>query len=75
MGIMNEWKVNMWYRVFNERSTDVHNEARSGRPSIFTKGLKDMADAHVRENRQYIESLKFGFNLSTFQFDEYSLRL
>jgi hypothetical protein len=33
--------------------TDVHNEARSGRPSVITENLKDKVDAHVRDNRQF----------------------
>jgi hypothetical protein len=61
----------MWYPLFNEGSTDVHNEAQSGHPSVITEGLKGTVDAHVHENRCYIESLRLGFNLNTFQFSEY----
>jgi hypothetical protein len=31
----------------------VHNEVRSGRPSVITKDLKDRVDAHIHENRQF----------------------
>lgn len=74
-GIMNERNVHTWYPLFNEGSTDVHNEAQSGRPSVITEGLKGTVDGHVRENRCYIESLKFGFNLNTFQLGEYLLKV
>jgi hypothetical protein len=31
----------------------MHNEARSGGPSVITEDLKDRVDAYVRENRRF----------------------
>jgi transposase len=39
-GVMNESNVRKWYRVFNEGRTNVHDEERSGRPSLITEDLK-----------------------------------
>jgi hypothetical protein len=47
---MNEGNVCKWCRLFNGGRTDVHSEARTGRPSVITEDLKDRADAHIREN-------------------------
>jgi hypothetical protein len=47
-GVMNEGNVRKWCRLFNGGRTDVHNEARSGRPSVTIEDLKDRVDAHVR---------------------------
>jgi hypothetical protein len=35
-----------------EGRRDVHNEARSGHPSVITDDLKERDDAHVPENRR-----------------------
>jgi hypothetical protein len=50
-GVMNEGNVHKWYRLFNGRRTDVHDEVRSGCLSVVTEDLKDRVDAHVHENR------------------------
>jgi hypothetical protein len=36
-GVMNEGNVRKWRRLFNGGRAVVHNEARSGRPSVFTE--------------------------------------
>jgi hypothetical protein len=49
-GVMNEENMRKWCHLFNGGRTDVHIEARTGRPSVITKDLKDRVDAHIREN-------------------------
>ena len=37
--VMNQQNVTKWCREFSEGRTDVHNEQRSGRPSLISYGL------------------------------------
>jgi hypothetical protein len=37
--IMNQQNVTKWCREFSEGRTDVHDEQRSGRPSLISYGL------------------------------------
>jgi hypothetical protein len=37
-GVMNESNVRRWCRMFNEGRTNVHDEERSGRPSLMIIG-------------------------------------
>jgi hypothetical protein len=40
--------------MFNEGRTNVHDEDRSGRPSLITEDLKNRIDQHIRTNRLYL---------------------
>lgn len=41
---MNEPSVGKWYIMFNEHRTNVHDDERSGRPSLITDELKKQMD-------------------------------
>jgi hypothetical protein len=51
-GLMNESSVRKWCRMFNEGRTNVHDEERSGRPSLSTEDLKKQIDEHIRQDRR-----------------------
>jgi hypothetical protein len=53
-GVMIEWKVRKWCRMFNDGRTNVHGEERSGRPSLITEDLKNMTDQHIRTNGLHV---------------------
>ena len=42
--VMNRQNVTKWCREFSEGKTDVHDEQRSGRPSLISDGLRLPAD-------------------------------
>ena len=42
--VMNRQNVTKWCREFSEGKTDVHDEQRSGRPSLISDGLRLAAD-------------------------------
>jgi hypothetical protein len=39
--------------MFNESRTNVHDEERSGRPSLVTEILKNRINQHIRTNRRF----------------------
>jgi hypothetical protein len=39
--------------MFNEGGTNVHDEEKSGRPSLITEDLKKRTDQHIRTNRRF----------------------
>ncbi|GBN17594.1 hypothetical protein AVEN_200939-1 [Araneus ventricosus] len=45
--------VRKWVRQFNDGSTNVHDEARSGRPSVVNDGLVAKVNEKIRENRRF----------------------
>jgi hypothetical protein len=49
---MNEGNVRKWCRLFTGR-TNVHDEARSGRPSVITDELTKRVVDHIRANRRF----------------------
>jgi transposase len=51
-GVMNESSVRKWCRMFNEGRTNVHDEERSGRPSVITVDLKKQIDEQIRQDRR-----------------------
>jgi transposase len=51
-GVMNESSVKKWCRMFNEGRTNVHDEERSGRPSLITEDLKKQTDEQIRHDRR-----------------------
>lgn len=51
--IIMEGGVRQWVIRFKNGRTNVHDEHRSGRPSIVTAELVEKVDAEVRENRKF----------------------
>jgi len=50
---MSDGMVRKWVRMFNEGRENVHNEARSGRPSLVNDDLVRMVNARVRDDRRF----------------------
>ncbi|GBN62345.1 hypothetical protein AVEN_208787-1 [Araneus ventricosus] len=51
--------VRKWVREFNDGRTDVHDEARSGRPSVVSDGLVAKVNEKIRENRLFTIRMLF----------------
>jgi len=45
--------VRKWVRMFNEGRQNVHDEARSGRPSLVNDALVRKVNERVREDRRF----------------------
>jgi hypothetical protein len=59
---MNDGMVRKWVRQFNEGRENVHDEARSGRPSVVNDDLVCAVDSKVHKDRQFtILSLSLHF--------------
>ncbi|GBM89515.1 hypothetical protein AVEN_15320-1 [Araneus ventricosus] len=54
--IMSEGMVRKWVRASKNGRTNVHDEERSGRPSVITEDLAHKADGKLRENRRFMIS-------------------
>ncbi|GBN09383.1 hypothetical protein AVEN_29468-1 [Araneus ventricosus] len=50
---LREGMVRKWVRAFKDGHTNVHDEERSGRPSVITEDLAQRVDEKVRENRRF----------------------
>ncbi|GBN56466.1 hypothetical protein AVEN_49512-1 [Araneus ventricosus] len=50
---MSEGTVGKWVRMFNEGRENVHDEKRSGRPSLATEELVRCIDERDRSNRRF----------------------
>lgn len=50
---MSDGMVRKWVRKFNEGRTNVHDEARSGRPSVVNDDLVRKVDEKIKENRRF----------------------
>ncbi|XP_023310469.1 histone-lysine N-methyltransferase SETMAR-like [Anoplophora glabripennis] len=50
---MSDSMVRRWVRQFNEGRSEVHDEERSGRPSLVTEELVHAIDDKIRENRRF----------------------
>jgi hypothetical protein len=50
--VMNWQNVTKWCREFSEGRTDVHNEQRSGRPSLVSDNLLRETEGEIRTNRR-----------------------
>ncbi|GBO36525.1 hypothetical protein AVEN_38937-1 [Araneus ventricosus] len=50
--VMTDGMVRKWVRQFNDGLTNVHDEARSGRPSVVNDGLVAKVNEKIRENRR-----------------------
>ncbi|XP_035205268.1 protein GVQW3-like [Stegodyphus dumicola] len=50
---MSDSMVRRWVRKFNDGHSDVHDEERSGRPSLVTEELVHAIDDKIHENRRF----------------------
>ncbi|GFS85468.1 HTH_48 domain-containing protein [Trichonephila clavipes] len=50
---MSDSKVRKWVRKFKDGRTNVHDEERSGQPSVITVDLMQAVETKVRENRRF----------------------
>ncbi|PRD35554.1 UNVERIFIED_CONTAM: hypothetical protein NCL1_11256 [Trichonephila clavipes] len=48
--VMSDSMVRRWDRHFNEGRSEVHDEERSGRPSLITEELVHAIDEKIKEN-------------------------
>ncbi|GBM71214.1 hypothetical protein AVEN_48587-1 [Araneus ventricosus] len=57
--VMTDGMVRKWVRQFNDGRTNVHDEARSGRPSVVNDGLVAKVNEKIRENRRFTIRILF----------------
>jgi len=72
---MSDRMVRKWVRMFNERRENVHDEARSGRPSLVNDDLVRKVNERVRDDRRFTISdlsLHFPQISSTLLYDIFS---
>jgi hypothetical protein len=50
---MSDGMVRRLCRMFSEGRTNVHDDDRSGRPSLVTAALLDQVNEKIRENRRF----------------------
>ncbi|GFX70267.1 histone-lysine N-methyltransferase SETMAR [Trichonephila clavipes] len=50
---MSSSKVRKWMRAFKDGRENVHDEPRSGRPSVITDDLINALDENIREDRRF----------------------
>ncbi|GBM61256.1 hypothetical protein AVEN_30558-1 [Araneus ventricosus] len=50
---MTDGMVRKWVRQFNDGRTNVHDEARGGRPSVVNDGLVAKVNEKIRENSRF----------------------
>jgi len=50
---MSDGMVRKWVRMFNERRENVHDEARSGRPSLVNDDLVRKVNERVCDDRRF----------------------
>jgi len=59
---MSDCMVRKWVRMFNEGRENVHDEARSGRPSLVNDDLVRKVNERVRDDRRFtISDLSLNF--------------
>jgi len=59
---MSDGMVRKWVRMFNEGRENVHDEARSGRPSFVNDDLVRKVNERVRDDRRFtISDLSLNF--------------
>lgn len=51
---MSKDKVRKWVRKLKEEGVDIHDEQRSGRPTIFTNKVLAKVENFVREDQRLI---------------------
>ena len=60
---MSDGMVRKWVRMFNEGRENVHDEARSGRPSLVNDDLVRKVTERVRDDRRFtISDLSLHFS-------------
>ena len=60
--VMSDGMVRKWVRMFNEGRENVHDEARSGRPSFVNDDLVRKVNERVRDDRRFtISDLSLNF--------------
>ena len=72
---MSDGMVRKWVRMFNEGRENVHDEARSGRPSLVNDDLVREVNERVRDDRRFTISdlsLHFPHISSTLLYDTVS---
>ncbi|GBN66941.1 hypothetical protein AVEN_168209-1 [Araneus ventricosus] len=57
--VMTDGMVRKWARQFNDGRTNVHDEARSGRPSVVIDGLVAKVNEKICENRRFTIRMLF----------------
>ncbi|GBM59277.1 hypothetical protein AVEN_66218-1 [Araneus ventricosus] len=57
--VLTDGMVRKWVRQFNHGRTNVHDEARSGRPSVVNDGLVAKVNEKIRENRRFTIRMLF----------------
>ncbi|GBM97148.1 hypothetical protein AVEN_195491-1 [Araneus ventricosus] len=57
--VMTDGMVRKWVRQFNDGRTNVHDEARGGRPSVVNNGLVAKMNEKIRENRRFTIRMLF----------------
>jgi len=55
--VMSSSMVRRWVRLFNEGCKNVHNDPRSGRPSVVNEDLVRAVEENIRENRRFTITL------------------
>jgi hypothetical protein len=50
---MSDGMERIWCRMFSEGRTNVHDDDRSGRPSLVIADLLDQVNDKIRENRRF----------------------
>ena len=53
LNVMSDSKVRQWRRLFEEGLTNVHDEERSGRPSVITDDLVEKVNTTLRGNHRF----------------------
>jgi len=51
--VMSDGMVRKWVRMFNEGRENVHDEVRSGRPSLANDDLVCKVNERVRDDRRF----------------------
>jgi len=54
--VMSDGMVRKWVRMFNEGQENLHDEVRSGRPSLVNDGLVRKVNERVRDDRRFTVS-------------------
>ncbi|GBM11086.1 hypothetical protein AVEN_242975-1 [Araneus ventricosus] len=57
--VMTDGMVRKWVRQFNDGRTNVHDEVRSGRPSVVNDGLVAKLNEKIRGNRRFTIGIFF----------------
>jgi transposase len=51
--VMSEGTVRQWCRMFKDGEKNVHDEERSGQPSVMSDGLVQSVDQKIYERRRF----------------------